>query len=92
MLNNILMDERLLEKLTTDCSDIFLSVKKKNGNPLERVIGLYGADNEILIKVKNQMEIYFQEKGEKVQIDLGNYGYKINVGFLLTINKSRREV
>ena len=91
MVKNILMDEGLLKKLALDCSDSFLSVKKKSGDPLEKVISLYGADNEILTKVKNQMEMYFQDKGEEIQINLSNCGYKINIGYLLVINKSLRE-
>ena len=92
MINSILMKRRLLKKLAVDYCNCFLDVKKKNGESLERVIGLYGADKKILTRIKGHMRRYFQKKGEEVQIDLGNCSYEIDVGFFQRINKSLREV
>ena len=79
------MDEELLKTLATDYCSLFLSVKDKDGEPLEKIIGLCGADDEILIQLKDRMEKYFQKNGKKVQINLDNNGYSINVGKFLSL-------
>lgn len=74
--------ENLAIDFCTTFIQIFNSPDNKNSN-MEKIIGLHGAEEEILFPLKKYMQIYFQEKNEKVDIVLQNKGYNINVGYYL---------
>ncbi len=75
-----------LENLAVDFCTTFIQVfnSPDNKNPeMERIIGLYGAEDDVLSSLKKYMEKHFQKKNEKVDIHLEKKGYTINVGCYL---------
>lgn len=78
------MEESLLEKLAADfCSDFIKVLNNPENRGMKRLIGLYGADEETLICLRNRMQRYFQEKEQEVEIVLANQIYGINVGYYI---------
>ena len=77
------MEGELLRDLARHCCDSFLGVQDKDGTPLERIIGVYGAEEKVLNQFKSYIEDYFQKKGEAIQVSLKRQGYEIHVGDLI---------
>jgi len=85
------MGNSLLEKLACSfCSDFLKIPMMKNHKNIkqeektnQRIIGLYGAETNILILLKNYMTEYFAERCEKVDILLEKTGYEIDVEYFL---------
>jgi hypothetical protein len=77
------LNKKDLENLTRDFCDVFLSIKNKTDEHLDKDIGLYGTDRNILVQLKDSMEKYFEGKGKCVSICLEKKGYAIDVGYFL---------
>ena len=86
------MEKASLEKLAfLFCSDFLKLPQEQNHQKginlekrkLQKVIGLYGAERDILILLKDYMQQYFAEKNEKIEVLLDKKGYGINVGYFL---------
>ena len=86
------IDEKKLEKLAlVFCSDFLKlpqtqnhkkGVKQEEGI-LPKIIGLYGAEKDILFLIKDYMRQYFAERQEEIEILLDRKGYEINIGYFL---------
>jgi len=50
---------------------------------LQKIIRLYGAEEDILILLKDYMQKYFRERKENIEILLSKKGYEIDVGYFL---------
>lgn len=78
------MDENLLENLASNfCSRFIKVINNSDNRGLNKLIGLYGADESTLNSLKDNMQRYFLNEKQEIEIVFGKKGYEIDVGYFL---------
>ena len=74
------VDPKRLEDLAISFARNFLEATRKNP---QKVISLYGCDQDVLNSIRNIMEHYLNNNGKSISVVLGRKGYGVDVGFFL---------
>jgi hypothetical protein len=78
-----------LEFLSTNFCETFLRYRKEG----QSVVVLYGETPDLLSAVKTRMDIYFNERGERVNVNTEKgAGYWIDVGLFLSFPRLNTSV
>ena len=73
-------NKKILERLAEEFGENFLKINRNGG-----IIGLYGADENIINFFKKRLKDFFLSREKRIPIVVGNASYNIDVGFFLHI-------